>query len=66
MGVDIWHRLYPNYFKKAYPFDSYSALDLDSVDSGIVAQLFPLLDQPNEWDFIICKKFLTVFYLKFS
>jgi len=64
MGVDIWTRLYPNSFEKAFPFDSYSALDLDSVDTGIISALNPLLEHQNEWDLIICK--YSKKYLKFD
>lgn len=55
MGVDIWARLYPNVFAKAHSFDSFSSLDLDSVDNGVISALYPLLENQSEWDFIICK-----------
>lgn len=54
MGVDIWTHLYPNSFEKAFAFDSFSAFDLDSVDNGIISALNPLLEDQNDWDFIIC------------
>ena len=67
MGVDIWFRLYPNSFKKAFAFDSYSALDLDSVDNGIISALYPLIEKQkwNEWDFIICKNFYEFQFFEF-
>lgn len=57
MGVDIWTHLYPTSFEKAFAFDSFSAFDLDSVDNGIISALNPLLEDQNEWDFIICHYF---------
>lgn len=60
MGVDIWSRLYQNQFTQTFAFDSYSSLDLDSVDSGILSTLYPLLGKQNDWDFIICSQNLLI------
>lgn len=54
MGVDIWTRLYPHLFTEAHSFDSFSALDLDSVDNGVKSALYPLLENKTEWNLIIC------------
>ena len=36
MGDDTWTSLFPRYFSKTYPFDSFDVGDLETVDKGIV------------------------------
>lgn len=55
MGDDTWLGLFPNGFSKAYPYESFSTTDLNTVDNGCMRHLFPLLkpEQHDEWDVII-------------
>ena len=52
MGDDTWLDLYPNYFKRAFPYPSFDVKDLDTVDNGVVNHLVPELNN-NDWDVII-------------
>ncbi|KNC48693.1 GPI ethanolamine phosphate transferase 3 [Thecamonas trahens ATCC 50062] len=51
MGDDTWGGLFPGLLG-AEPalFDSFNVKDLDTVDAGIEARLFPLLEQPADGD----------------
>lgn len=56
LGDDTWHSLFPGYFdpELTRPFDSFNVWDLHTVDNGVNAHLFPLLDKSNasRWDVI--------------
>ena len=52
MGDDTWVRLFPNSFHEAYPFDSFNVGDLDTVDNGVIANLFTTI-QKNEFNLLI-------------
>ncbi|CAH0493815.1 unnamed protein product [Peronospora farinosa] len=52
MGDDTWDALYEREFTRKYAFDSFNVKDLDSVDRGVTAHLFPELHMPD-WDLLI-------------
>ncbi|KAF5301332.1 hypothetical protein FQA39_LY10730 [Lamprigera yunnana] len=52
MGDDTWTSLYPNRFKRSYPFPSFNVFDLDTVDDGVTSNLFPELKN-KDWDLLI-------------
>lgn len=39
MGDSTWVELFPNRFKRQYPFPSFNIYDLDTVDLGIISCL---------------------------
>lgn len=41
MGDDTWKDLFPGAFSKAFFFPSFNVRDLDTVDNGILEQLYP-------------------------
>lgn len=55
MGDDTWDALFNQYIdpKLNYPYESLNVWDLDTVDNGVLKHLFPLLNQPTKWDFLI-------------
>ncbi|KAK9891009.1 hypothetical protein WA026_013342 [Henosepilachna vigintioctopunctata] len=52
MGDDTWESLYPNRFKRSYPFPSFNVRDLDTVDKGVSENLFPELSK-KDWSLLI-------------
>ncbi|CAB3369586.1 Hypothetical predicted protein [Cloeon dipterum] len=52
MGDDTWTSLYPNRFKREYPYPSFNVWDLDTVDQGVVKHMEPELKKKG-WDLII-------------
>ncbi|GFP87162.1 GPI ethanolamine phosphate transferase 3 [Phtheirospermum japonicum] len=52
MGDDTWAQLFPHHFVKSYPFPSFNVKDLDTVDNGCIANLFPTLYE-EDWDVLI-------------
>lgn len=40
MGDSTWVELFPNRFKRQYPFPSFNIYDLDTVDSGMISCLY--------------------------
>lgn len=52
MGDDTWIGLYPNRFKRSYPFPSFDVRDLDTVDDGVIENLYPELKK-NDFDLLI-------------
>ncbi|KAL1561440.1 GPI ethanolamine phosphate transferase 3-like [Salvia divinorum] len=52
MGDDTWVQLFPDHFATSYPFPSFNVKDLDTVDNGCIANLFPALDK-EDWDVLI-------------
>ncbi|TFK51362.1 hypothetical protein OE88DRAFT_1680095 [Heliocybe sulcata] len=55
MGDDTWTTVFPDSFEPnmTFPYDSFNVEDLHSVDEGVIRHLFPLLEKPHSWDFII-------------
>ena len=54
MGDDTWMGLYPNSFKKAWPYPSFDVWDLHTVDNGVIKNLFPVLKgEEGDWDLCI-------------
>ncbi|KZT30218.1 hypothetical protein NEOLEDRAFT_318498 [Neolentinus lepideus HHB14362 ss-1] len=55
MGDDTWTMVFPDSFEPnmTFPYDSFNVEDLHTVDEGVIRHLFPLLDKPASWDFII-------------
>lgn len=53
MGDDTWEGLYNTQFTRKYAFDSFNVKDLDTVDHGVVSNLFPELARYREWDLLI-------------
>ncbi|XP_042065127.1 GPI ethanolamine phosphate transferase 3-like isoform X4 [Salvia splendens] len=52
MGDDTWVQLFPDHFATSYPFPSFNVKDLDTVDNGCIANLFPALDK-GDWDVLV-------------
>ncbi|KAK4885469.1 hypothetical protein RN001_001740 [Aquatica leii] len=52
LGDDTWESLYPNKFKRSYPYPSFNVFDLDTVDEGVIINLFPEMEK-KDWDLII-------------
>ena len=44
--------LFPNKFKRSYPFDSFNVGDLDTVDNGVIKNIFPEIER-NDYNFLI-------------
>ena len=63
LGDDTWLQLFPHppgngsastsVWSVAHPFPSFNVRDLHTCDSGVAAQLPPLLAQPGRWDLLI-------------
>lgn len=55
MGDDTWMTVFPDSFEPtlAFPYDSFNVEDLHTVDNGVIAHLFPLLNETQKWDFLI-------------
>nr|CCA20198.1 GPI ethanolamine phosphate transferase putative [Albugo laibachii Nc14] len=53
MGDNTWEGLYNTQFTRKYAFDSFNVKDLDTVDRGVVSNLFPELARYREWDLLI-------------
>ena len=41
MGDDTWVQLFPNSFHRSFPFPSFNARDLHTVDNGVLLHLLP-------------------------
>jgi phosphatidylinositol glycan class O len=52
MGDDTWDSLYPSYFHRKFSFDSFVVKDLDTVDNGVIKNLFPELKK-KDWNLLI-------------
>ena len=52
MGDDTWLNLFPNRFKREYPFPSFNVQDLDTVDNGVLEHLLPEIGN-GDWDVLI-------------
>ncbi|CAN3375844.1 GPI ethanolamine phosphate transferase 3 [Diutina rugosa] len=55
MGDDTWDALFSQYIDPNlnFPYDSLNVWDLHTVDNGVIDHMFPLLDQPHQWDVLI-------------
>ncbi|KAJ3531710.1 hypothetical protein NMY22_g8035 [Coprinellus aureogranulatus] len=56
MGDDTWMSVFPDSFERnmIFPFDSFNVEDLHTVDEGVIAHLFPLLeDRSKPFDFLV-------------
>ncbi|KZV87282.1 alkaline phosphatase-like protein [Exidia glandulosa HHB12029] len=54
MGDDTWLTVYPTAFERKFPFDSFNVEDLHTVDNGVIANIFPLLEPgAPHWDVAI-------------
>lgn len=57
MGDDTWTTVYPHAFEPdmLFPFDSFNVEDLHTVDEGVIANIFPLLQKnmTGKWDLLI-------------
>ncbi|KAK0474791.1 hypothetical protein IW261DRAFT_525459 [Armillaria novae-zelandiae] len=56
MGDDTWMSVFPDSFgpNMSFPYDSFNVEDLHTVDEGVIAHLFPLLEDQNKpFDFLI-------------
>lgn len=51
-GDETWNQLYPNRFKRNFPYPSFNVWDLDTVDSGVKNILYPEL-QNSDWNLFI-------------
>ncbi|KAF9039273.1 hypothetical protein BJ165DRAFT_1393353 [Panaeolus papilionaceus] len=47
MGDDTWMSVFPTVFETnlTFPYDSFNVEDLHTVDNGVIAHLFPLLEE---------------------
>lgn len=52
MGDDTWNGLYPNRFKRNFPYPSFNVWDLETVDDGVRTNLFPELKK-SDWNLLI-------------
>ena len=52
MGDDTWESIYPDRFKRTYPFPSFNVKDLHTVDNGVIHNLYPELKRAD-WDVLI-------------
>ena len=52
MGDDTWISLFPGRFNKQYPFPSFNVKDLNTVDDGILENLYGEI-RSRDWDVII-------------
>ncbi|KAJ7688486.1 alkaline-phosphatase-like protein [Mycena rosella] len=56
MGDDTWMSVFPDSFhdNMSFPYDSFNVEDLHTVDEGVIAHLFPLLeDERKPFDFLV-------------
>ena len=55
MGDDTWMTVFPDLFEPSltFPYDSFNVEDLHTVDNGVIAHLFPLLNRTRDWDVLI-------------
>ncbi|XP_037050771.1 GPI ethanolamine phosphate transferase 3 [Bradysia coprophila] len=52
MGDSTWVELFPDRFRRQYPFPSFNIYDLDTVDNGI-RKILPNELKRNDWDVMI-------------
>lgn len=52
MGDDTWVALFPNAFKRSFPYPSFNVKDLHTVDLGVIDHLFPEL-RNKDWDVLV-------------
>ena len=52
MGDDTWLDLFPSQFSIKYPFPSLNVKDLDTVDNGVIDNIFHEMNK-TDWDLII-------------
>lgn len=50
MGDDTWDSLYPEAFERSYPYPSFNARDLHTVDDGVLRHLWPELQRGGSPD----------------
>ena len=56
MGDDTWNTIYADAFAEdmRFPYDSFNVEDLDTVDTGVIRHLFPLMANTTaQWDVMI-------------
>ena len=56
LGDDTWQSLFPGFFdvNLSRPYDSFNVWDLHTVDDGVLAHLFPLLQSSDtSWDVLV-------------
>ena len=56
MGDDTWNTIYADAFAEdmRFPYDSFNVEDLDTVDTGVITHLFPLMANTSaDWDVMI-------------
>ena len=55
MGDDTWTSLFPEHFipNMTFPFESFNAWDLHTVDNGVLQHFMPLVQNSQEWDVLI-------------
>eukprot|EP00850_Spirogloea_muscicola_P012259 SM000078S22118 [mRNA] locus=s78:479534:486286:+ [translate_table: standard] len=52
LGDDTWMSLFPDHFYRARPFPSFNVKDFNTVDDGILSEIFPAMVR-SDWDVII-------------
>ncbi|OQS05884.1 GPI ethanolamine phosphate transferase [Thraustotheca clavata] len=52
MGDNTWDSLYGGKFLRNYSYDSFNVKDLHTVDNGVLAHIYPELEQ-SDWDVLI-------------
>eukprot|EP00850_Spirogloea_muscicola_P014964 SM000111S18787 [mRNA] locus=s111:148688:155366:- [translate_table: standard] len=52
LGDDTWMSLFPDHFYRARPFPSFNVKDFNTVDDGILYEIFPAMVR-SDWDVII-------------
>lgn len=52
MGDDTWIGLFPDRFKKQFPFPSFNVKDLHTVDDGVLKNIYKELKK-KDWDVLI-------------
>lgn len=55
LGDDTWTSLFPDQFvpNMTFPYESFNVWDLHTLDNGVLAHLFPLVQKSQEWDVLI-------------
>jgi GPI ethanolamine phosphate transferase 3 subunit O len=55
MGDDTWTSLFPEQFlpNMTFPYESFNAWDLHTLDNGVLTHLFPTVERKSEWDVLI-------------
>jgi GPI ethanolamine phosphate transferase 3 subunit O len=55
MGDETWTSLFPGHFvsNMTFPYESFNAWDLHTLDNGVLTHLIPLVKRKEEWDVLI-------------